>query len=212
MKDLSDLRENYQKGELLEENLPKSPFDLFSNWFKEALEAKITDPNAFTLATLGLNGFPNARVVLLKSLTEEGFTFFTNYESEKGKEIAQNGKGSMVFLWKELERQVRMQGIIKKVPENVSDEYYKKRPAGSRLGAWSSPQSQKIASRQVLEELLAEQTKKHGTEPTERPEFWGGYIVVPHSIEFWQGRPSRLHDRIRYVSNGNTWEFERLAP
>jgi len=214
MSDLSNYRRSYEKSELTEQDLPHNPMVLFEQWFAEAeVAVHKHEVNTMTVATIGLDGFPKARVVLLKSYTEDGFTFFTNYESEKGKAIAANPNVCLSFFWPELERQVIVKGIAEKVLADVSDNYFNVRPEGSRLGAIVSPQSDVIPSRQFLEEKLLRLEANLNGDEIVRPDYWGGYLVRPVTIEFWQGRANRLHDRIRF-SGGDAadWTVERLAP
>jgi len=211
-KAIADFRKDYTAAGLSEGDAGSDPHELFLHWFEQAVQAGLHEPNAMTLATASPEGKPSARVVLLKNLDETGFTFFTNYNSRKGLEIEANPFGALVFLWHELERQVRIEGRIVKVTEAESDEYYAIRPLGSRLGAWASPQSTVIVGRETLERQQAELTTKHSDGIVPRPSHWGGYRVEPVAVEFWQGRPSRLHDRIRFRLDGKSWIRERLAP
>ncbi len=208
---IADLRTDYSRAALEEVSAHASPFAQFNQWFQEALKAQIPEPNAMTLATIGLDGRPKARVVLVKGLSEQGFSFFTNYESNKGQELAANPQAALQFHWVALERQVRIEGRVEKLSAAESDAYYQSRPANSRLGAWASPQSQVIASRSVIEQREAEFRARFG-EQVPRPPHWGGYRLIPDCFEFWQGRPSRLHDRLRYQLEENQWRIERLAP
>ncbi|MEL6304455.1 MAG: pyridoxamine 5'-phosphate oxidase [Bacteroidota bacterium] len=213
-KDLSDYRKSYDKKELLEDTVDPNPMQQFQTWFYE-VEATdgVEEPNAMTISTVGLDGFPKNRVVLMKKYTHEGFIFYTNYLSEKGKAIAENGNVCLSFFWPNLERQVIIKGKAEKIAENLSDGYFESRPVGSRLGAMVSDQSEVISSREVLEEKLAALEQEYEGKDIPRPENWGGYIVRPVSFEFWQGRPNRLHDRIRYELKDNLdWKIERLAP
>ena len=213
-KDLSDYRRNYQKSELLESEVPDNPLQLFQTWFHE-VEASDTvqETNAMTVATRGLDGFPKGRVVLLKRYTEEGFIFYTNYTSEKGKAIEADPRVCLSFFWPAMERQVIIKGKAEKIAANLSDGYFESRPRGSQLGAWVSDQSSVVASRQALEEELNKLEKDFASKEVPRPEHWGGYLVRPVSMEFWQGRPNRLHDRIRYeLQDDWHWKLERLAP
>jgi pyridoxamine 5'-phosphate oxidase len=214
MPTLADLRKDYTLAGLTETDAGTDPLALFRRWFDQALSAQLPEPNAMTLATCTTMGKPSARVVLLKHLDERGFTFFTNYNSRKGDEIAQNPQVALVFLWHDLERQVRIEGFAEKVTAEESENYFHNRPLGSRLGAWASPQSEVIPSREFLEQQHAELTARFPDGHVPKPEHWGGYRVVPLVIEFWQGRPSRLHDRIRFRRDlpGGAWLRERLAP
>lgn len=212
--DLSDYRKSYEKDELLEHNCPENPIELFRDWFLEANESEMVDEaNAMSIASIGLDGFPKTRVVLLKKYTYEGFIFYTNYNSEKGKAIMANNKVCLSFFWAGLERQIIIKGEAEKLSENLSDGYFESRPDGSKLGAWASNQSEVVDNKQVLLDSLKKfETKFKGNE-IPRPEHWGGFIVKPISIEFWQGRPNRLHDRIRYtLLKDFSWKLERLAP
>ncbi len=213
-KDLSNHRKVYQQNELVESNISENPLELFQKWFHDADQSDMVDEaNAMTVATIGLDGFPKNRVVLLKKYTWEGFIFYTNYNSEKGKAIEQNPNLCLSFFWPGLERQIIIKGKAEKVPENLSDGYFESRPDGSKLGAWASQQSSVIESRNTLEEELKSLEEKYTDKQIPRPQHWGGYIVKPHSIEFWQGRPNRLHDRIRYTLQENfDWQIDRLAP
>ncbi len=211
-KKLADLRNDYCQGELTELEVDKDPIKQFNTWFEQALHAEVEEANAFTLATASTDGIPNARIVLLKGLTNGGFNFFTNYESTKGQELLDNPNAAMVFFWKELERQVRVKGSVEKVTEQESIEYFSSRPRGSRLGAWASQQSRVIPNREHLQEQ-EERYKYHFERSNiDKPDFWGGYRITPVEIEFWQGRPSRLHDRIRYRLVDGDWVIERLSP
>lgn len=210
---IAAIRKVYQLESLLEKDLDPSPITQFANWWQHALESKIEEPNAMTLATCSASGRPSARIVLLKGLENNCFVFFTNYLSRKGTEINDNPFVSLLFFWKELERQVRIEGKITRVPAKESDEYFSSRPKESRIGAWSSPQSRVIESREILQKNVEKYNAKFAEGIIPRPEFWGGYQVQPDLIEFWQGRPGRLHDRLRYaLAENNTWKIERLAP
>lgn len=214
MEDLSNYRKSYEKSELLEVNIPEDPINLFHLWFHEVEDfGGVDEVNAMTVSTIGLDGFPKSRVVLLKKYNEEGFIFYTNYDSEKGKAIKENPNVCLSFFWHSLERQVIIKGKAKKVSENLSDGYFESRPEGSKLGAIVSNQSEVIPSRNYLDEKLKQlETELHNTEIV-RPKYWGGYIVEPTEIEFWQGRPNRLHDRIRYqLQEDYTWKIDRLSP
>lgn len=214
MNDLSNYRKSYEKSELLESNIPEDPINLFNRWFHETEEfGGNEEVNAMTVATVGLDGFPKSRVVLLKKFTEEGFIFYTNYNSEKGKAIAANPKICLSFFWHSMERQVIIKGIAQKTTEVSSDNYFDSRPEGSKLGAIVSNQSEVVPSRAYLEENLKQLEKDFDSMVIPRPKHWGGYLVVPLEVEFWQGRPNRLHDRIRYTSQEDfSWKIERLSP
>ncbi|MBN4006904.1 pyridoxamine 5'-phosphate oxidase [Nostoc sp. LPT] len=212
-KTVADLRKDYTLEGLSELEIDLNPFIQFKKWFDQALAAQLPEPNAMTIATATPDGKPSARMVLLKNFDERGFTFFTNYNSHKGQELAENPQAALVFWWAELERQVRISGYVEKVSETESDQYFHSRPANSRLGAWVSNQSEVIESREVLERRLQEFQSKYKNQEIFRPPHWGGLRVIPTEIEFWQGRPSRLHDRLLYsrLDNG-TWNIERLSP
>ena len=209
---LADLRRDYTLHGLTEADAGDDPLALFSHWFDAAVSAGLPEPNAFTLATATPAGKPSARVVLLKHLDGRGFTFFTNYQSRKGTELAANPHAAMVFLWDELERQVRIEGVAETVTAEESEAYFRSRPLGSRLGAWASPQSEVIPDREHLERLLTQTADRFPDADPDRPPHWGGYRIVPEVVEFWQGRPSRLHDRIRFTRTPNGWAKQRLAP
>ncbi|OCB74815.1 pyridoxamine 5'-phosphate oxidase [Flavobacterium crassostreae] len=214
MNDLSNYRKSYEKSELLETNVPEDPINLFHRWFHETEEFGGTEEvNAMTVATIGTDGFPKSRVVLLKKFTEEGFIFYTNYNSEKGKAIAANPNVCLSFFWHGMERQVIIKGIAQKTHEMVSDAYFDSRPDGSKLGAHVSNQSEVVSSRDYLEQNLSKLEQEYESIVIPRPQHWGGYLVVPITVEFWQGRPNRLHDRIRYTSQEDySWKIERLSP
>lgn len=218
MEDLSNYRKSYDKSELLESNIPEDPINLFNRWFHEVEDFGVSanssdEVNAMTVSTFGLDGFPKSRVVLLKQFTYEGFIFYTNYESEKGRAIANNPKVCLSFFWPSLERQVIIKGTAERISENISDVYFDSRPVGSKLGAIVSNQSQVIASRTVLEEGLKQLEIDFEGKEILRPKFWGGFLVRPVEVEFWQGRPNRLHDRIRYqLQQDYSWKIERLSP
>ena len=210
MKNIKDLRIDYRKSELDIQDLSDEPILLFQKWLSEAVNLSI-DANAFVLSTVNPEGVPSSRVLLLKDVSENGFSFFTNYSSRKSKEIENNPNVCMNFFWKNFERQVRVTGIISKLSDQDSEEYFNSRPYESRIGAWCSPQSKVIESRDVLENKFEELKKKYPNE-VPRPQNWGGYTISPTQIEFWQGRASRLHDRFLYSKEGENWRIERLAP
>ncbi|GFE69507.1 pyridoxamine 5'-phosphate oxidase [Chroococcus sp. FPU101] len=210
---IADLRQNYTLTGLIEAQADLNPFIQFKNWFEKALEAQILEPNAMTLATVTPEGKPSSRMVLLKDFDERGFVFFTNYNSAKGQQLNQNPWVALVFWWDTLERQVRIEGKVEKVTEAESDRYFYSRPNESRFGAWASEQSKIIENREILEQRLAELKQKYAGQEVPRPPHWGGYRVIPDLIEFWQGRPSRLHDRLSYRrSETSQWLRERLSP
>jgi len=209
---IADIRMDYMLAALDEETAGTDPIAFFSKWFKDAESARITEINAMTLATADAQNRPHARIVLLKGLDDRGFVFFTNYDSAKGQHIAENPNVSLLFFWKELERQVRIDGRIEKVPAEESDIYFHSRPAGSRLGAWASPQSREIPHRNILDLNYSKYEAEFSGIQIPRPAHWGGYIVIPERIEFWQGRSSRMHDRILFKRNGSAWHRSRLAP
>ncbi|WP_113635393.1 pyridoxamine 5'-phosphate oxidase [Nubsella zeaxanthinifaciens] len=209
---IQNLRQEYKSAELNEQDVIKNPIAQFEKWFTDAMSAQLYEPNVMTLATADKSGRPNARIVLLKGVDEEGFSFYTNYLSQKGKEIKKNPYACLVFFWAELERQVRIEGRIEKLDKETSEQYFHSRPTGSQIGAIASPQSQVIESRNNLELKVQELTQQYEGKPIPKPAHWGGYIVKPTSIEFWQGRPSRLHDRIKFTLVNGSWKIERLAP
>lgn len=212
--DLSNYRKSYEKQELLEYNCPKNPIELFRDWFVKADASEmISEANAMNIASIGLDGFPKNRIVLLKKYTWEGFIFYTNYESEKGKAILTNNHVCLSFFWPALEQQIIIKGVAEKIASNLSDGYFESRPEGSKLGAWASQQSSVVSSREELDQQLKTYQQRFDRKEIPRPDHWGGFLVKPVSIEFWQGRPNRMHDRIRYtLLEDFSWNMERLAP
>lgn len=208
---LQDQRIDYTIGALDIDQVDKDPLKQFALWYADYEAAKPKDPNAFSLATASKDGQPHSRVLLLKGVDKGGFEFYSNYESDKGKELAENPKASMCFFWPELERQIRIEGLVEKLSEAESTAYFNSRPHGSQVGAWVSPQSQVIASRTILEESAKNYSEKYPSQ-VPKPEHWGGYRLMPHRIEFWQGRASRLHDRVLYLQKEKQWILQRLAP
>ena len=209
---VASLRNEYTHAGLSEADVAQDPIAQFCGWFEDALAANLHEPNAMTLATATPDGRPSARVVLLKGFDERGFVFYTNYEGRKGRELERNPHAALVFYWGELERQVRIEGPVRRVSEEESDAYYGSRPRGSRLGAWASEQSRPVGGREVLEARLRELEKDYEGKDIPRPPFWGGYRVEPEAVEFWQGRENRLHDRLVYRRAGGKWGIERLQP
>jgi pyridoxamine 5'-phosphate oxidase len=210
---IADIQKDYSHKTLIESEIEPNPIRQFEKWWQQALDAKITEANAMTLATASTEGIPSARIMLLKGFSEKGFLFFTNYNSYKGQQLAENPKACLVFFWKELERQVRVTGIIEKASREENDSYFQSRPKASQIGAVTSPQSQVIESRKWLDERYKEFTEQLEDTIIQRPAHWGGFLVRPVIIEFWQGRPGRLHDRIQYsLSDDGNWKIERLAP
>ncbi len=213
MTDLHNLRKDYKQDTLSKSEVDKDPIAQFERWMKETISSKIVvEPNAMTLATATADGKPSARVLLLKSFDKEGFVFYTNYESRKAKELNENPNACIVFDWHLMERQIRIEGVAKKISEEESDHYFNSRPESSKLGAWISPQSTFIDDRQELEDRKVKIENTFKNKPITRPSHWGGYVVQPHTVEFWQGRQSRLHDRIIYIKAGEEWILRRLAP
>jgi pyridoxamine 5'-phosphate oxidase len=211
--EIANIREEYRREPLFEADMDADPIRQFATWFQEALTANLPDANAMTLATATPDGQPSARMVLLKAFDSSGFTFHTNYEGRKGRELTANPRAALLFFWPQFHRQVRIEGTVERVSESESDEYFRSRPLGSRLGAWASRQSEVIPGRDALEERVREITRRFAEGEVPRPPFWGGFRVHPLTMEFWQGRPDRLHDRLRYrrVPSDN-WLLERLAP
>ena len=212
LSNIADIRKDYKLRSLLEEDAELDAIKQFDTWWQEAIVSKVEEVNAMTLATCNKNGKPSARIVLLKGFTQEGFIFFTNYESRKGEELEENNNAALVFFWKELERQIRIEGTVKKLSAEQSDAYFIIRPEQSRISAWSSPQSRVIKNREVLEENFSKYQQQFFDGTVIRPPHWGGYIVAPDAIEFWQGRSNRLHDRLLYTLADTKWKIERLAP
>jgi len=211
--EISDLRKEYSSRSLLETDIELNPITQFQRWWTEAINSQIEEANAMTVATASSDGIPAARTMLLKGFDDTGFIFFTNYKSYKAMHLEENPKACLVFFWKELERQVRITGLVKKIPEKDSDDYFLSRPSGSQVGAWASNQSQVIESREWLEKRYLELSEQFKNKDLKRPEYWGGYKLTPVIIEFWQGRPSRLHDRIQYsIIEDGSWKIERLSP
>jgi pyridoxamine 5'-phosphate oxidase len=209
---IQSLRQDYRTAQLQESDINKNPIQQFEKWFADALKAELYEPNAMTLATADKNGKPNARIVLLKGFDENGFNFYTNYLSQKGKELKKNPQACLVFFWAELERQVRIEGKVEKLDKITSEAYFHSRPIGSQIGAIASPQSQIIPNRNGIEAKVEELTLTYQDKTIPKPAHWGGYIVKPTAIEFWQGRSNRLHDRIRYEFVNGKWQTNRLAP
>ena len=210
---ISDLRQNYTLAGLSETDASQDAIAQFATWFQQALDADLKEPNAMTLATLNPDGFPTARIVLLKHFDTNGFIFYTNYKSNKGQDLERNPRAALVFWWAELERQVRIEGTVERISDRDSDAYFNSRPRDSQLGAWVSSQSEVIADRQVLEQKFSQLQQEYANKNIPRPPHWGGFRVIPAKIEFWQGRPSRLHDRLRYrLLEGGDWLIERLSP
>lgn len=209
---IAGIRKDYKLKSLLEADVKNDPIEQFSLWWNEAVSSQIEEVNAMTLATATPDGLPSARIVLLKGFTSAGFKFYTNYQSHKGTELAQNPNAALVFFWKELERQIRIEGTVEKVSEEDSEAYFQTRPIASKIGAWASPQSMPVAGRHIIEQNELKYKAAFGEKNIPKPPHWGGYIVKPVKIEFWQGRRSRLHDRIQYTKQNTGWQIERIAP
>ena len=209
---ISQLRREYKNRTLDEKDISEDPFTFFEQWMNEALGSDIIDPTAMTVATASADGIPTTRVLLLKEYSRDGMVFFTNYESRKGRQLAENPRACMHFFWPELERQITVEGRVEKLRREESEEYFHSRPVESQIGAWASHQSTPIGSRKELEDRFAELQKTYSDGNVPMPEYWGGYRLQPHRFEFWQGRPSRLHDRIEYLLKGDNWQIRRLEP
>lgn len=213
MTNIAAIRKDYQLQQLDEAHASTDAISQFNNWWQDAIKSNIEDVNACTLATASSNAKPSARIVLLKGFDQNGFVFFTNYQSHKGRELDENPQACMVFYWKELERQIRIEGLVQKVAASESDDYFLSRPTGSQLGAWASPQSTVITNRQQIEENVKKYEAEFENKPVTRPEHWGGYLLQPQLLEFWQGRSNRLHDRLQYnLQENGQWQICRLAP
>ena len=211
-KELASIREDFKKGKLDKKHVDQDPLVQFTTWMKNALDASLVEPTSMILSTIDDEGQPHSRTVLLKGVEEGGFLFYTNYESKKGRQLSSNPRAALTFFWKELQRQVNISGSVEKVSEQLSDEYFQSRPRKSRLGAWASYQSQELDSREELMARFAKLTLKYAGREVPRPPHWGGFKLIPHRIEFWQGRESRLHDRIEYLLEGEQWSIKRLSP
>lgn len=209
---LRDIRTNYEKSELFESGINPNPFEQLHTWLAEAISGKETEPTAMVLSTLDAKGFPESRVVLLKELKDNGLVFYTNYESKKGSQIAQNAHVAVVLFWPQLERQVRIKGVAEKISDSESTDYFKSRPIDSQLGAWASPQSRVIESREFLDANYRRYQEQFKGREIKKPPHWGGYIIMPEYFEFWQGRSNRLHDRMEYLPTSDGWKIQRLAP
>ena len=210
--EIANIRREWSSRKLDESNVSSNPFGQFSEWMREAIDADILDPNAMTLATADKSGVPSARIVLLKSIDEKGLVFYTNYESKKAKDLLENPRASVVLFWKELERQIRVIGTVEKISQKESEEYFTTRPYESQIGAWASKQSSELKGRESLEKKFVEIKSKYPEGKVPLPDFWGGFRIIPEQFEFWQGRPSRLHDRIAYIKEKANWKIIRLAP
>lgn len=212
MSDLSSRRKDYETAGLDVTDVAADPIEQWQRWYSEAVAADCTEPNAFVLSTIDSEAWPQSRYLLVRGADQRGFAFFTNYESAKSRQLAESGRASMLFTWLQLHRQVRVVGDVERLPEPESDEYFASRPRGSQIGAWSSPQSQPIPDRQWLEQRVEQMAATFGDGPITRPTFWGGWLLRPRLFEFWQGRPSRLHDRVQYTPASDGWQLSRLAP
>ena len=206
------IRNEYRQKPFGKKIAERDPFKQFSDWMDIAMDSGIKEPTAMVLATVGKNMQPSSRMVLLKEIKNDAFVFYTNYDSKKGQQLDENHFGSLLFFWPELEKQIRIEGRIEKAPKEISEEYYLTRSAKRRIGAWASPQSKEIPNRKYLEDKQSEFENKFAGKPIQKPDNWGGYILIPYTIEFWQGRPNRLHDRIEYYLDDNEWKIRRLAP
>lgn len=211
-KNIAELRREYSRQVLAESEVADNPIDQFTQWFQQALSAELLDANAMTLATADEDGSPSARIVLLKGVEKAGFKFYTNYGSRKGRELTENPRAALCFFWPQLERQVRIEGDVEKLSRSESEAYFRQRPRESQLGAWASKQSSKVASREVLEKQFEEMEKKFAGEEIPLPDFWGGFVLQPKRVEFWQGRKGRMHDRICYKKDSDGWDIFRLSP
>lgn len=209
---IAKLRRTYAERSLDEKEAPKNPFELFSSWLQEAVNANIVEPNAMILSTASITGKPNSRVVLLKGVNDESLTFFTNYESRKAKELLENPQASLLFYWSELGRQIKIYGLVEKTSTKESGEYFKTRPYESRIAAWASKQSESILNRKYLEDKFSEFQNLYPDDDVPLPPFWGGYRLIPEYFEFWQGRENRMHDRVAYTKEESSWKIERLSP
>lgn len=210
-KSMRDIRRDFDYGMLDAKEVPENPFDLLKQWLKDAVNAEVKDANAFVLST-STNDQPDSRVVLIRDITEKGIHFYTNYNSKKSNDLENNSKAAVNIFWADLDRQIRLRVVVSKLDETVSDSYFKSRPRGSQIGAWASYQSNELESREILEEKIKELEKQFKGKEVPRPEFWGGFLLQPDYVEFWQGRPSRLHDRVVYEKKGNGWTTKRLYP
>ena len=211
-KSFHQIRKEYTSRSLDEASLPANPLSLLEDWLEEAITAGVPEPTAMNLSTVGKAGRPSARIVLLKEISENGLSFFTNYESKKGVQLLENPNAAITFFWPELERQIRLEGNVEKISEAESEAYFKTRPKESRIGAWASEQSRTLADKKILEEKFNQLASEFTESEIPKPAFWGGFLFIPSLIEFWQGRPNRLHDRILYQSEGNSWQTSRLYP